>query len=73
MTHFAEVAFAFHDTLGVGYENAVASNPFAGVPDRYYSLATMMSRMWVSFIVDGDPNNSGGEYLLRLLFPPLPS
>lgn len=61
VTHFTEVAFMMHNVDGLGYENAVASNPFAGKPESYVQVATMMSRMWASFIVDLDPNNSGGE------------
>jgi carboxylesterase type B len=62
-THFQEVAFVFHNIGGVGYDNAVAVPPFAGKPESYTQLSTMMSRMWISFIVDVDPNNSGGELI----------
>ncbi|KAF3767925.1 hypothetical protein M406DRAFT_61678 [Cryphonectria parasitica EP155] len=58
-THFQEVAFVFDNTQGLGYENAVAEDPFADEPETFDQLAKMMSRSWVSFIVDGDPNNSG--------------
>lgn len=37
-------------------------NPFEGEPETYTQLSTMMSRMWVSFVVNGDPNFSGGEF-----------
>ncbi|KAJ9611134.1 hypothetical protein H2200_004317 [Cladophialophora chaetospira] len=57
-THFQEVAFVFHNLEGLGYENAVAVDPFANKPRTYQQLVTIMSRMWVSFIVDGDPNTS---------------
>ncbi|PQE04776.1 hypothetical protein CJF30_00004557 [Rutstroemia sp. NJR-2017a BBW] len=58
-THFQEVAFVFHNIRGEGYMNAVAVNPFEGEPETFVRLATMMSRMWISFVVDLDPNNSG--------------
>ncbi|KAI0202298.1 triacylglycerol lipase [Astrocystis sublimbata] len=58
-THFQEVAFVFHNTMGLGYDNAVASNPFADVPESYFDVAKIMSRMWVSFIATLDPNQSG--------------
>ncbi|KAJ8133121.1 hypothetical protein O1611_g501 [Lasiodiplodia mahajangana] len=58
-THFQEVAFVFHNIHGLGYENAVASNPFANVPESYFHVAKIMSRMWVSFIATLDPNQSG--------------
>jgi carboxylesterase type B len=60
-THFQEVAFVFHNIRGEGYTNAVAVNPFEGEPESFVRLATLMSRMWISFVVDLDPNNSGGE------------
>lgn len=59
-THFQEVAFVFHNLQGLGYETAVAVNPFANEPESYSRLATIMSRMWVSFIVEGDPNGNNG-------------
>jgi carboxylesterase type B len=65
VTHFTEVAFVFANTMGNGYINVVASDPFAGKPESYKQVARMMSRMWASFIVDLDPNNNGGK--LRLL------
>jgi triacylglycerol lipase len=60
-THFQEVAFVFHNLNGDGYKNAVAVPPFEGKPESYRELSTLMSRMWISFIVHGDPNYSGGE------------
>ena len=59
--HFQEVAFVFNNIQGVGYENAVAVNPFANEPETFPQLANIMSRMWVSFITDLDPNESGGK------------
>ncbi|KAH8591288.1 Alpha/Beta hydrolase protein [Bisporella sp. PMI_857] len=58
-THFQEVAFVFYNLEGDGYKNVVAVPPFEGKPESYSQLARLMSRMWISFIVDGDPNNSG--------------
>ena len=40
-----------HNVDGLGYETAVASDLFAGKPESYVQVATMMSRMWASFIV----------------------
>lgn len=65
VSHFAEVAFVFANTMGVGYDTIVATNPFTdgeGAPEANFRVAKMMSRMWISFIVDLDPNNSGGEF-----------
>lgn len=59
-THFQEVAFVFNNTDGLGYETAVAVNPFAGKPATFGKLADVMSRMWVGFIASGDPNAHGG-------------
>lgn len=50
-----------YDIGGIGYDNAVASNPFAGKPESYVRTTTLMPRVWASFIVDLDPNNSGGR------------
>jgi triacylglycerol lipase len=63
-THFQEVAFVFHNIAGNGYNNSVAVPPFEGMPESYIQAATLMSRSWVSFIVNGDPNYSGGELLI---------
>lgn len=63
-THFQEVAFVFHNTEGIGYQNAVAKNPFEGQPETFFKLADIMSRMWISFIVDTDPNYSTGKFSL---------
>ncbi|TAQ86582.1 hypothetical protein B7494_g5091 [Chlorociboria aeruginascens] len=57
-THFQEVAFVFHNVGGQGYMNAVAVDPFTNEPKSYPELSNIMSRMWVSFIVDLDPNHS---------------
>lgn len=70
VSHFAEVAFVFANTKGVGYDTVVATNPFTdgnGAPEANFKIAKLMSRMWISFIVDLDPNNSGGEFLLLLV------
>lgn len=66
-THFQEVAFVFHNLNGDGYPLNGSPNPFSGQPETFVNLATLMSRMWISFIVDGDPNNSGGESCSFLL------
>lgn len=59
-SHFKEVAFVFHNLAGDGYVINGGINPFYGEPESYTALSTLMSRMWISFVVDGDPNNSGG-------------
>ncbi|KAH9210120.1 triacylglycerol lipase [Leptodontidium sp. 2 PMI_412] len=53
-THFTEVAFVFDNLLGLGYPDS----PFNGAPRSYKDVADIMSRYWVNFIVDGDPNSS---------------
>ncbi|KAI3528801.1 carboxylesterase [Colletotrichum filicis] len=55
-THFQEVAFVFNNVDGVGY----ATNPFAGKPETFVELADLMSKMWVAFIHDTDPNVCSG-------------
>lgn len=54
-THFQEVAFVFNNLQGLGY----ADNPFLGQPQTYPELSQLMSRMWASFVHDGDPNGHG--------------
>ncbi|KAK7985563.1 triacylglycerol lipase [Apiospora saccharicola] len=56
-THFQEVAYVFDNTQGLGYDTAVAVNPFGGKPEPYFRLADLMSRMWVSFATTLDPNH----------------
>lgn len=60
-THFQEVAFVFNNIDGEGY----ATNPFGNMTahdnEKFVNLSKLMSRSWVSFIVDGDPNLHGLE------------
>ncbi|KAL6408910.1 Carboxylesterase, type B [Ilyonectria robusta] len=53
-TYFTEVAFIFYNLLGLGYPDL----PFEGTPQSYKDIADIISRYWVNFIVDGDPNSS---------------
>jgi carboxylesterase type B len=58
VTHYQEVALVFDNISGDGY----ATNPSNGsLIDRpmYVNVATLMSRMWASFVNDLDPNNHG--------------
>lgn len=60
VTHYQEVAWVWDNIDGAGY----ATNPFNGtLIDRpaYIKIATLMSRMWASFVSDLDPNNHGLE------------
>lgn len=67
--HFRDVAFVFDDTTGLGYNNSVAVDPYANEPDTFEQLAKVMSRMWVSFIVNQDPNQAQGmSFLLSFVF-----
>lgn len=59
--HFKEVVFVMHNLDGDGYAGNGSPDPFSEKPQSYQNLATLMSRMWISFVVDGDPNNSGGK------------
>jgi carboxylesterase type B len=61
-THFQEVAFVFHNIEGQGYTTAITENPFENEPDTFPALSNIMSRMWVSFIVNLDPNSNNGMY-----------
>ncbi|KFY09443.1 hypothetical protein V491_08170 [Pseudogymnoascus sp. VKM F-3775] len=57
--HFQEVALVMNNIQGLGYETAVAVNPFANEPLTFPRLAKIMSRMWISFISELDPNYNG--------------
>lgn len=70
-THFQEVVFVFHNLQGGGYNTSVAVDPLANEPPTYDHLADIMSRMWVSFIVDGDPNGSNGMSFFHSFNMPL--
>lgn len=65
VTHFQEVSFVFANTAGVGY----AVNPFGNdtMTLAKKEVSRLMSRMWVSFITTGDPNGSGGKWIIRQL------
>ncbi|KAJ5749311.1 uncharacterized protein N7511_011007 [Penicillium nucicola] len=52
-THFEEVSFVFHNLAGLGYHYG---KPFAGVPQSYIDLSSLMTSMWASFIHDLNPN-----------------
>ncbi|KAJ5220179.1 hypothetical protein N7468_009383 [Penicillium chermesinum] len=54
VTHFEEVSFVFNNIAGLGYHYG---KPFAGVPQSYINLSSMMTSMWASFIHDLDPNS----------------
>lgn len=65
--HFQEVAFTFYNTEGLGYPQNGNPNPLGGEnKEEYLKLAKQMSRMWLSFVVFGNPNDGveaeGYEY-----------
>ncbi|KAF2176468.1 alpha/beta-hydrolase [Zopfia rhizophila CBS 207.26] len=54
-TSFMEVSFAFNNTARLEY----AINPFANTPESFDKLTVQMSRSWVRFVTQLDPNASG--------------
>ena len=54
VTHATEMPFVFHIT-----DDTYDSLPFEGMPQSYFELSDLMSKMWVSFVVDGTPNGHG--------------
>lgn len=66
VTHFQEVSFVFHNVRGVGYPDIdppyFGPDPFANRPKSFVQLSTLMSRMWASFISDGNPNFPQREF-----------
>jgi carboxylesterase type B len=67
--HFQEVAFVFDNTNGMGYNNSVAVDPFANKPQSYVKAATLISRLWTSFIATGDPNTGNCKFPVFHLQP----
>jgi carboxylesterase type B len=61
VTHFQEIAWVFDNTDGVGY----GSDPFNVTNfEAYEQVATLMTRMWASFVSDLDPNGHGRKSFL---------
>lgn len=61
--HFQEVAFVFDNTDGLGYGDIWGTvNPFANTTQSYYDLAELMSKSWISFIHDLEPNAFEGRF-----------
>ena len=60
-THFQEVSFVFNNTLGQGYAVDPFANLTASESTAFQDLAVLMSRSWVSFITELDPNANGVE------------
>lgn len=65
-SHFQEVAFVMNNVQGLGYNTVVALNPFANTPATFPRLAKIMSRMWISFISELDPNYNRGKIVKNL-------
>lgn len=70
VTHFQEVPFVFHNVHGYGFPNIdppyFGPDPFANRSKGFFDLATLMSKMWASFIHDGNPNFPGRRYSYHL-------
>ncbi|KAF4999863.1 hypothetical protein FDECE_11362 [Fusarium decemcellulare] len=58
-SHFDEIGFVFYNKLGLGLGEG--GGPFKNAPKSVHDLAKLMTRMWISFINDLDPNNHGIE------------
>ena len=50
VTHFQEVAFVFDNVHNYGYGEPISAKPFEGLGPKYYEIAELMDRMWVSFV-----------------------
>lgn len=59
VSHFKEIGFVFNNVEGVGFRPDI--KPFEGKPERYIQLADFISKTWVSFVHDLDPNNWTGR------------
>ena len=54
-SHFKEIGFVFNNIAGVGFRPDI--KPFEDKPQRYLDLADFISKTWVSFVHDLDPNS----------------
>jgi len=57
VAHFQEVAFVFNNLNGLGY----AVNPFANKSSAFTELSDFMSKSWVTFVHDLNPNGYAGK------------
>ncbi|KAH0373221.1 alpha/beta-hydrolase, partial [Aureobasidium melanogenum] len=57
VAHFQEVAFVFNNLNGLGY----AIDPFANKSAAFTDLSDFMSKSWVTFVHDLDPNGYAGK------------
>ena len=57
--HWFEILYVFYNTEGS--EMGANINPFANASQEVFYVAKLMTRMWVSFIHDLDPNNYGSK------------
>ena len=55
VSHFKEIGFVFNNIEGVGFRPDI--KPFEGKPQRYVDLAGFISKTWISFVHDLDPNS----------------
>ncbi|KAH7028780.1 Alpha/Beta hydrolase protein [Microdochium trichocladiopsis] len=58
--HFAEVAFAQYNLLGVGYAPN-RTPPFQGLGNEFRDLARLMASDYIAFVNSGDPNRWEGR------------
>ena len=68
-SHFDEIAFVFYNVDGHGYK----TNPFVGKPQSYLDLADFMSKSWVSFVVNSNPNTWRNNTSSNIAQPSWPS
>ncbi|KAG9657003.1 alpha/beta-hydrolase, partial [Aureobasidium melanogenum] len=57
VAHFQEVAFVFNNLNGLGY----AIDPFANKSSAFTDLSDFMSKSWVTFVHDLNPNGYAGK------------
>lgn len=57
--HFTEIGYVFYNRIGLGY--AEGQSPLTGASKEVLHLAKLVTRMWISFINDLDPNNHGSK------------
>ncbi|KFZ00544.1 hypothetical protein V500_01023 [Pseudogymnoascus sp. VKM F-4518 (FW-2643)] len=58
-THYSEICFVFNIDPSVSANNTNWIGPYP----EYYELSKLMSRSWISFVTDLDPNNHGVPHM----------
>ncbi|KAM0426454.1 hypothetical protein ACHAPT_008145 [Fusarium lateritium] len=57
--HFTEIGYVFYNRIGLGYADGQSPLTGPGATKEVLQLAKLVTRMWISFITELDPNKHG--------------